>query len=391
MDNATIIEGTVSYQQIAAKCIEYVPGWTDLRPDDISISPMLEGLSNLLYKVERPAITTCGQQHVDDAEENPSFLDESSPSNSVFAAPLVVLFRVYGLSVTSFYDSDLELTVFRTMSSFNYGPRMYAHGAGWRIEEYYQFHRVVQVHELRDSRIYLQVARKLGALHQVWRSSEFPITMKQRKPICFTRLDNWTSEALKALQQVTSQASPVGSPIYEIPEGILHGIDSMKHTLTRGFESGTLGFHVVFGHGDIQENNLMVLRGEDCSDLRLIDFEYADMNLQGADIGNFFGEFTMDYIVSEGPMFTGDNTKYPPVELQEDFCSAYLEVYFGRPAHKEEIGELMQALHTFRQLSNLLWGMWAIIRSKQNADTKFGLFEYAKFRFDTFLNEVRSD
>ena len=322
---------------IIEKCIEFVPGWHD--ETELTITSMLEGLSNLLFKV--------------------SINDE----DKWVGEPIrTVLFRVYGESVSSFYEPDMELEVFKTVSEFGIGPKMYANDSGWRIEEYYIDYKVIPVTELSEPSIYLSVARQLASLHSLSRLTSFPPHLAERDPISIFRLEHWTAEASK---------------IREIDSKIIDEVNKMSEALKEQ-DTLVLGFHKVFSHNDLQENNL--LRNEE--DIKFIDFEYADMNFQGADIGNFFNEFTINYLETEFPMYSADPSQYPSVAIQREFVIEYLKTYLERVPNEFEISELLSSVSMFSQLSDLLWGMWAIVRSAQKAETDFGFLEYAQFRFD---------
>lgn len=239
---------------------------------------------------------------------------------------------------------------------------MYAHGSGWRIEEFLQGYRVVRVDELSDPKVYLPVARKLANLHAL-KSSE----ISGRPPVSFSRLENWANAARQSFGEISPEISSA--------------IRDMQIRLKQGLESCKLGYRVVFAHNDLQENNLLI--NED-GDVQFIDFEYADMNFQGADIGNFFGEFTMDYLVPEPPLFKIDESKFPSRHIQEEFAQEYLKVYLGAVPSRAQIDELLDSVHTFRQLSHLLWGLWALVRASQKAETDFGFVAYANARFAAY-------
>jgi len=355
------------FHHISTICIEAVPGWSALVSDpsaDIEVKQLLEGLSNQLFKVT---------------------LRRTSSSAVPFPT---VLFRIYGEHVSSFYDPAFELEVFQGLSDLQIGPKMIATGHGWRIEEFYDS-VVLKTSSLPNPSVFSQVAAQLGRLHKIHRHSSFLPSRDKETPISFARLVQWKEEGLRALDRLA--IAPAKRASLRIDE-IVAEIDAMRATLEAGFVGKPrLGWDIVFCHNDLQENNILLT----AYGLRFIDFEYANFNFQSADIGNFFDEFTMDYIHSEWPFFKQNLADYPSEEIQRQFASVYLSEYLDRPVYESRdgamISELLESVHVFSQLSHLLWGMWSLVRAQQQTETfnSFDFVEYAKFRFDSYWAKKR--
>jgi choline kinase len=295
-----------------------------------------------------------------------------------------VLFRIYGEHVSSFYNPEHELRVFAMLSSLQIGPKMIANGESWRIEEFHES-VVVPVASLPNPSIFCQVASQFARLHKIHKLPQFPADQfEPGKPVAFDRLDKWTREGLAALQRL-----PHADALMErlrMTE-MVSEVERLKALIaSRMAETDAVGFDVVFCHNDGQENNILLTP----YGLRLIDFEYADFNFQVADIGNFFNEFTMDYLHPEPPFFTGEPAKYPSELARRMFASVYLSEYLGRPVMDPTdaalIDNLLASAEIGAQLSHMLWGMWALVRAQQNAETfnSFDFVAYAKFRFDEY-------
>lgn len=359
------------FHHIASICIDQVPGWSSLVTNltsDIEVKQLLEGLSNQLFKVTLKSPTVRGS-----------------------AVPFgTVLFRIYGEHVSSFYDPKFELEVFTGLSELLIGPKMIASGEGWRIEEYYES-VVLKTTSLPNPSIYTQVAAQLGRLHKIHRNEKFLASHDKETPISFSRLSQWSEEGLLALDRLPNAAEK--RTALRIDE-IMAEISAMRATLEQGFVSGsrTLGWDIVFCHNDLQENNILLTP----QGLKFIDFEYANFNFQSADIGNFFDEFTMDYIHGEWPFFKFNRGDYPSEEIQRQFASVYLSEYLDRPIYESRdgalISELLESVHVFSQLSHLLWGLWSLVRAQQQTETfnAFDFVEYAKFRFESYWANKRA-
>ena len=361
------------FHHIATICVEQVPGWSSLVTNvtsDIEVKQLLEGLSNQLFKVTLKPSTSTGS-----------------------ALPFgTVLFRIYGEHVSSFYDPAFELEVFTGLSQLRIGPKMIASGEGWRIEEYYES-VVLKTSSLPSPSIYTQVAAQLGRLHKIHRNEKFLANHDKETPISFERLSRWSEEGLTALDRLPNSAAK--REALRIDE-IIAEVAAMRARLEHGFVGGAggrrqIGWDIVFCHNDLQENNILLTP----QGLIFIDFEYANFNFQSADIGNFFDEFTMDYIHGEWPFFKFDREDYPSEEIQRQFASVYLSEYLDRPIYESRDGalitELLDSVHVFSQLSHLLWGLWSLVRAQQQTETfnSFDFVEYARFRFESYWANKR--
>ena len=344
------------FRSIASICTTSIPGWKAIIADSVSekveVKQLLEGLSNQLFKVS-----------IKNTKDLPTI-----PYSTV-------LFRIYGEHVSSFYDPGFELEVFRMLSTMNIGPQMIANGSGWRIEEFHES-VVLPVSSLPNPSILCQVASQLGRLHKIHRLPKFPPTF-DRTPISVPRLDRWTREGLAALERLPDRTRIV-------MDGILPEIDRMSKLLHTPPTGDSLGWDVVFCHNDVQENNILLTP----YGIRLIDFEYANFNFQFADVGNFFNEFTMDYLHSEHPIFKGTPEAYPSLELRRLFATVYLSEYMDRPVTDVAVLDgFLATAEIGAQLSHLLWGLWSLVRAQQNASTfgSFDFIEYANFRFASYM------
>jgi choline kinase len=325
-------------------CEDNLPGWRGVAMN----LKRLDGLSNSLFRV-------------------------SSGDNNV------VLVRLYGQDVSSFYDPVYELEVFGAMSSVGIGPKMIAHGEGWRIEEFHNG-RALLVEELQNPSVFTQVASQLARLHKLASTSFLP-SRDRTRPISLYRLGNWTEEGLHALEKLgLSEERQARLGV----DKIITAISNMEHFLTEKLANpGRIGYDIVFCHNDVQENNILTTP----YGLRLIDFEYADFNFQAADIGNFFNEFTIDNID-----FKGMPEKYPSVEAQRLFATVYLSEYLGEvvleSTHSDLISELIEAIKIGSGISHLTWGVWSLVRAQHGKVDGFDFVEYAQYRFDKYFENT---
>ena len=329
-----------TFIEIATACLINVPGWSDLVDDiatDVEVTTLVPGLSNSVYKV--------------------SFFSKALPA---------VLYRVY--SSSTLYDPSIEEWSSKIVSDFHLGPKFIASGLGWRIEEFLEKYIVTTSPLLMTRPVYLSVATELGKLHRISKNSLFPSEFKSRPPSVFSRLSDWRDQALLVED-------------YYIDPRILSGVDELLATITNESRSSPLGYHVVFSHNDVNPGNIMMLHkesvnlGESAVGIRLIDFEFSDMNFQASDLAKFFVYASL-----------------PPREWR-DFLQEYLSEYLMSVfIYPDQLAELQRAIPVFVKEYNLMWGLWSLIKygEEKNVSEKsgFDFLENAEIRFQTYLNLI---
>lgn len=346
-------------EKIREICHDKVPGWNKAPLAHVQIKQVTEGLTNQIFKV---------------------FLEPP-----IQGADLVVLFRIYGQEMKEFINPDVELRTFEMLSYYQIAPKLVHKGVGWRIEEWH-FALPVPVRLLPNSSIYCQVASQLGRFHKLHLRSDFPTDNElHRTPSCLEWLSNWATNASK----VTMQTQEWEWRLQNMVEEAKWLSDYIESNMHRSIVSGQ-GWDIVFCHNDCQENNLLQTQ----YGLRLIDFEYAHFNFQAYDIANFFNEFVSDYIVNAHPFFQLDFTRYPSLEDQRMFCAVYLSEYLKtpvRPTDRLMIDPLVDAIEIFSLVSNLVWGLWSILRSPQAMTyDEFDFMAHGAYRFDAYMRGKRA-
>nr|CDJ93259.1 Choline ethanolamine kinase domain containing protein [Haemonchus contortus] len=112
--------------KILSLCGDVLGGkWVDLHPDNVSISSIPGGLTNLVYLVSRPKFSSSDDQ------------------------PSTVLLRIQ--SQTDHEKLLNELVVFTSLAESGLGPKLLGIFPGGRFEEYIPS-RPVDHHEVTDSR-----------------------------------------------------------------------------------------------------------------------------------------------------------------------------------------------------------------------------------------------
>jgi len=287
--------------------------------------------------------------HWDTVEVEPVQSGTSNTLYKVNSNASVALVRVYGPRSDQFYDPAYEQLTFQQLSEVGLAPRTLAKGNGWRIEEFIDGVPLLREELVLPSTLAL-IAVNLARLHKV--------PLAPREPVSLSRLRCWGHVA----------------PPY---------IQAELAAMTRSLSKPHFLYDVVFSHNDVQENNMI----RTATGLRLIDFEYADFNYRGADVGNLFNEVCYDYTISTPPYFR-ETSSYPTPEVQRWFAAAYLSEWLETPVyestHADQIAAFLSEVHVFSQLSHLLWGLWALIRA-EHTEIAFDFRKYAAIRFEAYF------
>ncbi|KEP64688.1 UNVERIFIED_CONTAM: phosphotransferase enzyme family protein [Hammondia hammondi] len=151
---------------------------------------------------------------------------------------------------------------------------------------------------------------------------------------------------------------------------------------------------VVLCHGDLLSGNIIKT---DEGDVRFIDFDYSGFMERGFDIANHFAEYSG---------VECDFSRCPSEEERDAFLRTYLRALrrqrerrakavaaetqaSAQPAQDEdleaEVAALRREINVFFPLSNILWGLWALI---QAVHVKPREMNYWRFAFDRLAAAV---
>jgi len=99
----------------------------------------------------------------------------------------------------------------------------------------------------------------------------------------------------------------------------------------------------------------------------VIDFEYANYNYRGYDLGNHFSEWVMDYSRPDYPKFYLHPENYPNASQRDLFIRSYItrsKELKGQSLtiEESEIAQLQKEIDFFLLLPHFAWSLWAIIQ-----------------------------
>ncbi|XP_071414807.1 choline kinase alpha isoform X2 [Pithys albifrons albifrons] len=341
-------------------CKEFLPGaWRGLREEQLCISPIRGGLSNMLFQCSLPDTTE-------------TIADE----------PRKVLLRLYGAILQMGAEAMvLESVMFAILAERALGPKLYGIFPQGRLEEFIPS-RKLSTEELSLPDISAEIAEKMARFHGM----KMPFN-KEPKWL-FGTMEKYLNQVLRIKFTRESKTRKLNKLLsYNLPQEMKNLRAMLEATSSP----------VVFCHNDCQEGNILLLEGRENSEnqkLMLIDFEYSSYNYRGFDIGNHFCEWMYDYSYEKYPFFKASVLKYPSKKQQFHFVSSYLSAFhdgFENLSHEEKSKleeEVLVEVNRFALASHFFWGLWSIIQAKISS-IEFGYLEYALSRFDAYFDQKR--
>uniref|UniRef100_A0A7S1X512 ethanolamine kinase n=1 Tax=Tetraselmis chuii TaxID=63592 RepID=A0A7S1X512_9CHLO len=309
-------------------CIQLLPSWRALCKDDLDVTTISGGITNVMVKV--------------------------TPESGKCLDPVVV--RIFGRDTEKIIDREEELRKLLQLNQHGFGAKVLAVFSNGRIEEFLKG-RIVALSELQLPEVQSKIAVRMAEFHSL-------LSVFGTEECSFwNTIASWIKQAEQLkLDDPEKQASleQINFEQYQAD------INSVKATLL------SLNSPVVLSHNDLLHANIMML--EDGS-LQLIDFEYGGTNYRGFDLGNHFNEFAgLDC----------DYTRYPPRSIQENYARAYL---LGSGAAEsptdDQVRRLVVEANVSSLASHLFWGLWALIQARYSS-IDFDYVEYAKMRYAEF-------
>nr|XP_056702820.1 choline/ethanolamine kinase [Euleptes europaea] len=337
-------------------CREFLAGaWRRLAaPEQLGITPVSGGLSNLLYKCTLP-------DHIATAEDEPR----------------QVLLRVYGVILQGVDSLVLESVMFAILAERSLGPRLYGIFPQGRLEEYIPSRRLL-TEDLSDPSISGEIAMKMAQFHGMI--------------MPFNKEPKWMFGTMERyLRQISELTFPQEAQQRKLSKLKAYNLEAEMRSLRALLEATPSP--VVFCHNDVQEGNILLLAGREnlTSDrLMLIDFEYSSYNYRGFDIANHFCEWVYNYSHDQWPFYKASPENYPSRHQQLLFIQSYLTETNGKsaalsPEEQECLeAEMLLEISRFTLASHFLWGLWSILQAKIST-IEFGYLEYAQCRFEAYF------
>lgn len=309
-------------------CRALIEEWADIKDDELSVSQVSGGITNLLLKVSIKG----------SASENDS-----------------VTLRIYGPNTEEVIDRKRELQAIRFLSDAGFGAKLIGVFHNGMVQSFI-YAKTLTSPEMTTPNLAAVIAKEMRRLHgmlvpgpknaQLW--ADLSKLLEKASTLSFeddAKQKKYLSISFKQLQEE---------------------IQALKDI------SDKLISPVVFAHNDLLSGNLMYNDDED--KLYLIDFEYSTYNFRGYDIGNHFAEY---------PGFEGDYSLYPDKERQYHFFRHYLNGEEPSKVTEEELEELFAETNFYALASHLFWAVWGIVQAKYSS-IEFNYLDYFFMRFQEY-------
>lgn len=302
---------------------------------EIRVQRLSGALTNAVYVVSPP-------------EELPSRpVDESTNDNSSQSKkpPAKLLLRIYGPQVEHLIDREAELAILRRLARQKIGPRMLGTFANGRFEEFF-YAETLTAEDIRNPDTSRHIAKRMRELHD---GIELLDSERDAGPFVWQNWDSWVDRVEKVVSWLDGEvmklpkgARPSGNEAWK-RRGYICGVpwkqfrsvfEKYREWLESHYESKKeLREQLIFAHNDAQYGNILRLKPSGESPLLLpanshkqlvvIDFEYANANVPGAEFANHFTEWCYNYHDPKKP-YAFHPKRYPTPEEQDRFIRAYV-------------------------------------------------------------------
>ncbi|UJR20447.1 hypothetical protein I4U23_023576 [Adineta vaga] len=261
-----------------------------------------------------------------------------------------LVIKIYGLQTELFIDRQAEIKAMTKFYEHGVFPqRVLIQFTNGVIYEYASGQTCTR-DNVRDEHISRLVAIKLAQLHNV--------TIDEvKKPYIMLLLRRF----IKLLNVNNFDLTSIISDVDMIEEQIL----------PRLIPDPKIGIDLVLCHNDLLVKNIVY--NEKDQTVSFIDFEYTHVNYALFDVANHFVEYA--------GVENADFDIYPSRDEQKRWLKFYFQT---RAIHEQVIDDkLCLVVDQFSALSNLMWGLWALVQAKvSNLD--FDYVNYANKRLDRY-------
>lgn len=345
----------------------YAPAWKDEKDGPVVFIRFTDGITNTLTKATKNS-----------PGKTKSEIDQDA-----------ILLRAYGQGTDVLIDRQREIRAHNALAKRNLAPELLARFDNGLMYRFVQGD-VCTPQDLRKSRIYHQVAKRLGEWHSTIpiESITSPLAdhaslngeQKHSKPNpnVWSVMRQWHA----ALQARTEDET-------EQKRRLLTELDRLEKRF--GDMPGLLGKSYIFGHCDLLSGNVIVQHPTDIPPkeeeppVSFIDYEYATPSPAAFDIANHFAEWAG---------FDCDHTGCPTRSQRLDFIREYVLSFYSHAAELEQhagaeddtkaaIDQIYRQVDDLRGLPGLYWGIWALIQA-EISQIDFNYAEYAQIRLGEY-------
>jgi len=283
------------------------------------------------------------------------------------------LIRHFGKDTEIYFERNSEEIIFQSCAKAKLSPGYIASFPGGRIEEYLDAHTL----NSDDCRSFLtHIATKTAEVHH-HQMDELP-----KEPSIFTTITKWLKKASEV--ELDDAKEPTKRLWKEIDfQSLKQEVEFQKSIIL------PLNSPVVFCHNDLLLANFMY--NSKTEQFYVIDYEYANYNYRGYDLGNHFAEWIIDYTRKDYPKFYFKPENYPSHSERDTFIRTYLtkaKQLNGQDnptLEDSEISQIQKEIDHFLLLSHFTWSIWAIIQAA-TSPIDFGYMEFSSARLNHYFD-----
>jgi len=314
-----------------------VQGWEHLEYQDIKVTEFTSGLTNKLF---RTAVI--------------------EPGKLAGGVPVSVLVRIYGNKTEKLIDRKAELDNIEKLHEAGLGAKLYGNFHNGYVYEYFEG-KALQPEDLVSCKYIDPVAEHLAIWHKV--SVPGP-----RTPSLWPKIKSWIDLVPECYQNEYKD-----SKAKELPKSKLQDeFQFLEQQLSKADSP------IVFTHNDLLAPNIIFNPANNL--IRFIDYEYANYNFRGFDLGNHFCEWAGFDLKYEN---------YPNKAQQLQFLTSYHRTLHGSEPTERELNQLYVEANQYALAAHFFWGTWALVQAFIS-DIDFDFMEYGLARFRQYF-KVRDE
>jgi ethanolamine kinase len=280
-----------------------------------------------------------------------------------------ILVRLYGPGTDLFISRDEEVQTMLFMSKINLGAKFFGRFQNGICFEYLPGVTVEYETILTNERVYTKVAKAMAQMHSIKYARYEEFTDSGQKPFIFEKIKDLLSIAQRNNNKNNTNDSLLDKLKYETK--------FLENYLTSYAKSNDS--FIVFSHNDLSLTNMIYNQVADS--IKFIDFEYASMNYQAFDVGNFFCEYA--------GIEVRDYTRFPRRDYQLKWIEIYLKEFYNilndscLIADEVKVLEFYREVNKFSMASHLLWSVWNLVQAGVS-ELEYDFMKAARVRFDEY-------
>ncbi len=331
--------------------------------DDLVISKISEGVSNILFKVSP-------------VSREPS---------------LTVIVRIYGIGRDVLIDEHGELVLFSELALVGFGPPILGRFLNGRVEGYLNCRSMVpsDMCQIEPRDYVAMIAREVGHMHSL-------NIVSCGNNILWDRLSAWGNEAQKIAFHDDSKQDilvrldvPMMLKEAQWIESVLKGhVGSLDSDLLQDVPASQRSYrgmmsHIVFSHLDMCSTNILYSDDEP-ERVHLIDYEYSGYCPRGFDLANHWYEYC-----GFGDDFS---TPFPSQEVKRHFLLSYCAAVgprlleglkTDRFTQNLDLDAISKEVERYVAVSDMLWYFWSIVKAT-DSHIDFDYLKYASTRLRSY-------